>query len=365
MTQDDSLPDKIATSFQHLRTAAAELNAASDQLAGPIAALDAALKPLNLGISAWVEFAGDFDHNTGDFWARDIGYAKVAAKWGIALQTREGNAAHDPEPSIERWPFNEAPRAFRVEAVEKLPELLDHLIKEANATVEKIRDKIGYAQQVVAAIGGPPPPPKLSPQALKSAREDAIKNLLPTPEHRALALREMENALGLSAAGQAVALREMENATGFSAAAQAEALRAMEQAAGLSKIEREEAIQAMERAAGLSKVERDAAIWAMRQAASLSQIERDAAVWAMERATGFSAAAQAEALRAMEQATGLSAVEREAALRAMERATGFSAAAQAEALRAMEQATNRSKVSRAKPPIRPVGTPYHPPARRK
>ncbi|HXB56128.1 MAG TPA: hypothetical protein VN461_15215, partial [Vicinamibacteria bacterium] len=295
MDNDSSLPNKVSTSFQQLKAAAAQLNTISDELAGPVAALDAALKPLNLGISAWVKFAGDFDHDTGDFWTREIGYAKVGAKWGIALRTREGNAA-DPDQSIERWPFNEAPRAYRVDAVEKLPDLLETLIKEATATAEKVKGKIAYVQQVVAAIGGPPSKPTAHKAPAESPQKAALGNLL-------------------SALEQA---RALEQASGLSTAVQAEALRAMEQAAGLSKIEREEAIRAVEQAAGLSKVERDAAIWAMRQAASLSQMERDAAIWVMERATGFSAAAQAEALRAM------------------------------------EQATNRSKVSRAKPPIRPV-----------
>jgi hypothetical protein len=148
------LPQKVYASFRQLEVAATELNTVSDELGKAIAALDDALKPLNLGITTWVQFQGSIDENTGEYWARDIGYARVGSKWGIALRTREGDM-HWPDHEKEEWPFSDAPRALRIQSVEVLPELLDALIEEATTTVVKIRDRIGLVQQVVAAVQGP------------------------------------------------------------------------------------------------------------------------------------------------------------------------------------------------------------------
>ena len=155
--EDDPLPTKVSDSFQQLKAAAAQLNAVSDELGKPISALDAALQRLNLGVVTWVEIAGNFDGNTGDYWAREIGYAKLGSKWGIALRTRSGNAQDPDDEYGESWLFNDAPRALRVEAVDKLPEFLAELVKAANKTADEIKGKIGSAQQVVSAIVPPRP----------------------------------------------------------------------------------------------------------------------------------------------------------------------------------------------------------------
>ena len=145
-------PEKVSATFRQLEAAATQLNAVSDQLGESITALDLILKRLNLGIPAWEKIAGDYDANTGSFWAHEIGYAKIDGKWGIALRTRDGDAADPEDEHIERWLFSDAPRKLRLDAIDKLPELLDRLIKEAESIAEKIKDKIGRAQQVVTAV---------------------------------------------------------------------------------------------------------------------------------------------------------------------------------------------------------------------
>jgi hypothetical protein len=175
----EEIPDNVSSSFQQLKAVAAELNAVSGELGKTITTLDAALQLLNLGISTWVRITGAINEENGDFWAREIGYAKVGPRWGISLRTREGNA-RDHDEVIEKWLFSDAPRPLRIEAVDMLPALLEGLIKEATSTVEKIKGQIGYAQQVVAAIGGPPAPPKL--QSAPTAREQAAALRAGRPE---------------------------------------------------------------------------------------------------------------------------------------------------------------------------------------
>jgi hypothetical protein len=161
MTDDGSLPAKVSASFQQLKAAATQLNAISDKLGKSISALDAALQRFNLGVETWVRIS-TYSEDDGNYYFREIGYAKVGPKWGIALRTRQGHAEYPEGEHLEQWLFNDAPRALRVDAVDKLPELLEGLVKTASTTTEKIKDKIDLAQQVVAAIAdsGPTGPRK-------------------------------------------------------------------------------------------------------------------------------------------------------------------------------------------------------------
>ncbi len=142
----------MLAAFQKLTTSAAELNSVSDELGKPIAAIEAALKRLNLGVAAWVPFDSHIDHDTGGFLNRSGGYAKVAGKWGIAIRSGSGVIQYNPEGAYEEWLFGDAPRALRLNAVGHLPELLEKLVVEAAETTEKLRNKIGDVQQVAKAV---------------------------------------------------------------------------------------------------------------------------------------------------------------------------------------------------------------------
>jgi len=152
MSEDVSTPDQVVASFKKLEATAARLNKVSDDLGESITALDAVLKRLGLGVPAWTKIAGTYDNNTGYYWVRELGYAKVGGKWGIALRTRDGDASDPDHENVERWLFNDAPRAFRVEAIDYVPALLDELDKQADSIAEKLKGKIAHAHQVVAAV---------------------------------------------------------------------------------------------------------------------------------------------------------------------------------------------------------------------
>lgn len=144
--------DRVQTYYKQLSQAAGEINTASDELGKAVSLLDAALKRLNLGISAWVQLSGNSDDNCGDYWSRDLGYAKIGKSWGIALRTVSGNYNDPDSESGEVWLFNEAPRWIRIEAIGKIPDLLEALIKRTEETTEKIRKKTNQAFELAAAI---------------------------------------------------------------------------------------------------------------------------------------------------------------------------------------------------------------------
>jgi hypothetical protein len=153
-TKSDSLNARISASYQQLTAAATELNAVSDELGKFVTALDAALRRLNLGIATWLRLESRED-GSGNYTKRDLGYAKVGNKWGIALRTMSGNHNAVEESRVEEWLFNDAPRALRIESVEKLPDLFESLVKEADAATRQIRTKTHHAQELASALNEP------------------------------------------------------------------------------------------------------------------------------------------------------------------------------------------------------------------
>jgi hypothetical protein len=145
------LTEMVHTTYKQLASAAVDLNAASDDLGKPIYACEASLKKLNLGIPAWVELSGA--DSGGRWWDRSLGYTKLKDRWGIALRTREGRHGDDGSDEEELWPFNDAPRWMRIEAVTKLPDLLEELLRQAKATTQQIKKKIAHANELAGAIG--------------------------------------------------------------------------------------------------------------------------------------------------------------------------------------------------------------------
>jgi prefoldin subunit 5 len=150
----DSLTKKVESSYRELSAVAAALNTVSDELGKSVAELDSALKKLNLGVSVWVKlrgFDGDPTYDTS-FWSEDLGYSKIGGKWGISLRTVHGDICDPDLAVIEEWLFNDGPRTLRLSAIDKIPELLEKLSKEAVETTNKIKAKLAEAQQVATVV---------------------------------------------------------------------------------------------------------------------------------------------------------------------------------------------------------------------
>jgi hypothetical protein len=152
-SDSNALSERVISSFEKLSSAAKNLNSVSDELGRAITAIDYILQRLNLGVPTWVQIHGGTDERTGEeYWSRDVGYSKIGNRWGIALCTREGDYTSHDEERREEWLFNDAPRWLRVEGVEKIPDLLEELIKNTEKTTEKIKGKIGRAKQLAGAL---------------------------------------------------------------------------------------------------------------------------------------------------------------------------------------------------------------------
>ncbi|MGA2482140.1 MAG: hypothetical protein ABSF92_03360 [Candidatus Acidiferrales bacterium] len=156
----DTLSPRVISTFSKLSSAAKDLNKVSDELGQAITAIDHILQRLNLGVPTWVKIHGGDDPYGMAYWSRDIGYAKIGNRWGIALCTREGDHNDPDEEQCESWLFNDAPRWLRVEGVEKIPDLLEALIKNTEETTKKIKSKIDRAKQLAEALALAAEPPK-------------------------------------------------------------------------------------------------------------------------------------------------------------------------------------------------------------
>jgi hypothetical protein len=151
MAEKIPVSERVQSAFRKLTVSASNLNSASDDLRVVINELDDALRKLNLGVSAWVKIAGD-DDGRDEYWSRDLGYTRIGRTWGIALREVEGNYNWPDEAKVESWPFNDAPRWLRADAVGKIPDLLEKLADQADGTTKRIKQKATEARELTTAI---------------------------------------------------------------------------------------------------------------------------------------------------------------------------------------------------------------------
>lgn len=143
-------PDRLIEAYRHLAASAALLNKSSDALSQPIAALDAGLQKLNLGITSWHPFRRV--EIEGLWFVSDVGYAKLNGHWGLALRHSIGTTPQTEHDTQEEWLFNDAPRHMRIDAIDHLPDLLLKLSKNAEKTSRKLQAKAEQATQLVTAL---------------------------------------------------------------------------------------------------------------------------------------------------------------------------------------------------------------------
>jgi hypothetical protein len=162
MTEDSaSLPARISALYKQLAASADVLNSASDELANGIAPLEGALQRLNIGIECWTPIA-ELKRNDSGVITRHVGYAKLNGVWRVALRESLdypnsvngslGALAGLYQKKDEMWPFNEAPRHLRLDAIEHLPTLLERLVKKSEAVAKRIAERTAAARSLAAAI---------------------------------------------------------------------------------------------------------------------------------------------------------------------------------------------------------------------
>ena len=151
-SKDGSPSERLANAYLRLSKSANSLNAASDALGKAIAASDEQLRSLNLGVPAWIIVAQESHDDSETYWQKGLGYDKVDGKWGIALRDEAGHWDNPGAIRYQTWLFNDAPRHFRLEALPKLPELFEELVKQVDETTAKIEAATSEAQQLADTL---------------------------------------------------------------------------------------------------------------------------------------------------------------------------------------------------------------------
>jgi prefoldin subunit 5 len=171
---NSSLIERVTSSIKQLSSAAQDLNTVSAEMGKAITAIDTVLQSLNIGVSTWTRISSGSDEDGLSYSHRDLGYAKVTNKWGIALRDVSGDNRYPEDEHCDSWLFNDAPRWLRIEGVAKVPDLIDALIKNTLETTKKIKTKTSEVNELATAIaqaaknekGWRPsiaPPPPLDP----------------------------------------------------------------------------------------------------------------------------------------------------------------------------------------------------------
>jgi hypothetical protein len=179
---NSSLPERVAESVQKLSLVATNLNNASDELSQAISAIDAVLQSLNIGLATWTKIEeGNGMPDDERYWQRDIGYAKIGNKWGIALRDIAGHYSCQEEETCDSWLFNDAPRWLRIEGVARIPDLLEALIKNAEETTKKVKAKTSEVIELATVIAHAAGDPKAKPSGGFPIASPAPPGYVPRP----------------------------------------------------------------------------------------------------------------------------------------------------------------------------------------
>ncbi len=149
---------KAEASLKQLSSLARSLNEASDQLAQQIGVMEAALNSYKLGVWAWVRTPilsqTDLSEPDGDgrryeiTYEHRLGYGKHNNKWGLLVSS--GWDFDDENTQIAF--LRDASREIRLRAMDKMPELLEVIVKETASITDEASKKAAEAKEFAAAL---------------------------------------------------------------------------------------------------------------------------------------------------------------------------------------------------------------------
>lgn len=144
---------RLRSSYETLSSSARSLNNVSEELSKIGAAMDAAIKKLNLGVEAWATIASWSDEEMPWMsYEEQLGYAKLEGKWGLAIQSVECDQEADETTVTQQWLFADAPREKRILAIDRLPELIEALNKQACQLHDRMAKKVTDASSILDAL---------------------------------------------------------------------------------------------------------------------------------------------------------------------------------------------------------------------
>jgi hypothetical protein len=147
MPTSDSSPE-VQANLQKLASVASTINQLSDQLTEEVSEVEEAVNELNLGVTTnvRVDSWADEEGNSG-LWR--LAYGKNSGKWGFFVEYLSEWPGRGPDSeTYESWLFKDSPRDVRLKCVEKIPLLLDTLVRKSTEVANTIAEKVAYAKDL-------------------------------------------------------------------------------------------------------------------------------------------------------------------------------------------------------------------------
>jgi hypothetical protein len=168
MTQEDSAitSDVLPPTPEEISAAALDVNAATNEFGASVTQVERYLEHMNIGVPAWVRVKG-WSNPEGQFWSREVGYDRFPDGWHLAIRETSGAEGWEDKERKETWIFNHAPRKSRLSAADKIPALLRELVKEADRTSRRLREKAVEVNAFAATLKIPPKNLKFVPNKTK------------------------------------------------------------------------------------------------------------------------------------------------------------------------------------------------------
>jgi len=142
----------VQASFRELARTASQLNLVSDALGKYVAEIGSGLKTLNLGVTSWVSVDSYVSNDGLVTHCNELGYAKVAKNWCIALRSYREAPWSDELLDYEVWAFDDGPRSLRIRSIDRLPALLQKLNDDVADVAKQVAEKLPRACDVASEI---------------------------------------------------------------------------------------------------------------------------------------------------------------------------------------------------------------------
>jgi hypothetical protein len=140
--------------LKQLSAASQSINEATDQFNQQIKTIEDALASYNLGVSGWASvctLSEKLHSESGDVWEVTrqlaIGYEKQNGKWCLMLSSWIIESEDHT-----KWVLRDAPREFRLLAIDGIPALLEKLIEESNKLAKDVAGRINRAKSLADSI---------------------------------------------------------------------------------------------------------------------------------------------------------------------------------------------------------------------
>jgi hypothetical protein len=144
----------VSELLKQLSAASQTLNEASDSLTQEIKEIENSLGAFNLGVSTWVTCRSTpEEHDFGNGQVHQLnrvemlGYGKHNGKWALLVSSGVEELGEE-----EPWLLRDAPREFRILAVDFIPELLEKIVSEAAMLATEVRGKADRTKSIAHSI---------------------------------------------------------------------------------------------------------------------------------------------------------------------------------------------------------------------